>query len=62
MAGLARVTELLPGAPLMRNQITLMKHDNIASDDLPGLTELSVTPTAVEAIVLRVLRSEWQPI
>ena len=30
-----------------------MKHDNIASDDLPGLPELAVTPTAVEAIVHR---------
>jgi hypothetical protein len=31
-----------------------MKHDNIASDDLPGLNELSVTPTAVEAIVRQI--------
>jgi hypothetical protein len=32
-----------------------MKHDNIASADLPGLNELSVTPTAVEAIVLQIV-------
>ncbi len=48
---LAGVAEFLPGTPLTRNQIALMKHDNIASDDLPGLRELSVTPTALEAIV-----------
>jgi NADH dehydrogenase len=48
---LAGVAEFLPGKPLTRNQIALMEHDNIASDDLPGLPELSVTPTALEAIV-----------
>jgi uncharacterized protein YbjT (DUF2867 family) len=48
---LAGVAEFLPGTPLTRNQIALMKHDNIASDDLPGLRELSVTPTALEATV-----------
>jgi uncharacterized protein YbjT (DUF2867 family) len=48
---LARVAEFLPGAPLTRNQIALMRRDNIASDDMPGLSKLSVTPTAVEAIV-----------
>ena len=31
-----------------------MKRDNVASDDLPGLPELSVTPTAVETIVLQI--------
>jgi hypothetical protein len=51
---LAGVAEFLPGMPLTRNQIALMKHDNIASDDRPGLRELSITPTAVEAIVLQV--------
>jgi hypothetical protein len=48
---LAGVAELLPSTPLTRNQVALIKHDNIASDHLPGLPELSVTPTALEAIV-----------
>jgi hypothetical protein len=48
---LAGIAEFLLGTPLTRNQIALMEHDNIASDDLPGLPELSVTPTALEAIV-----------
>jgi NADH dehydrogenase len=51
---LAGVAEFLPGTPLTRNQIALMKRDNVASDDLPGLPELSVTPTAVEAVVRRI--------
>ena len=48
---LALVAEFLPGAPLTRNQVALMQHDNIASDDLPGLLELSITPTALETVV-----------
>jgi uncharacterized protein YbjT (DUF2867 family) len=52
---LAGVAEFLPGTPLTRNQIALMKRDNVASDDLPGLPELSVTPTAVEAIVRQIV-------
>jgi uncharacterized protein YbjT (DUF2867 family) len=51
---LAGVAEFLPGTPLTRNQIALMKHDNIASGDLPGLPELAITPTAVEAVVLQI--------
>jgi NADH dehydrogenase len=51
---LAGIAEFVPGTPLTRNQIALMKHDNITSDHLPGLNELSVTPTAVEAIVLQI--------
>jgi uncharacterized protein YbjT (DUF2867 family) len=51
---LAGIAEFLPGTPLTRNQIALMEHDNVASADLPGLPELSVTPTAVEAIVLQI--------
>jgi NADH dehydrogenase len=51
---LAGVAEFLPGTPLTRNQIALMKHDNVASDDLPGLPELFVTPTAVEEIVRQI--------
>ena len=51
---LAGVPEFLLGTPLTRNQIALMRRDNVASDDLPGLPELSVTPTAVEAVVRQI--------
>jgi uncharacterized protein YbjT (DUF2867 family) len=51
---LALVAEFLPGTPLTRNQIALLQHDNIASTELPGLPELSITPTALEAIVRQI--------
>jgi uncharacterized protein YbjT (DUF2867 family) len=53
---LARVAEFLPGPPLTRHQIDLMKRDSITSDDRPGLLELSVTPTAVEDILPDIAR------
>ena len=54
---LAWISEHLPGAPLTRNQIALMRHDNIASPDLPGLPELHIEPTSIEAIVSAVERT-----
>jgi hypothetical protein len=59
---LAGIAEFLPGTPLTRNQIALMEHDNVASADLPGLPELSVTPTAVEVIVATLDMVRNQPI
>ncbi|MCW2239099.1 complex I NDUFA9 subunit family protein [Azospirillum canadense] len=47
----ALIAERLPGAPLTRHQIELLRHDTIASGVWPGLRELSITPTPVEAIV-----------
>ncbi len=40
-----------PGAPLTRDQIALMRRDNVASRDLPGLRELGVSPAALEDVV-----------
>jgi uncharacterized protein YbjT (DUF2867 family) len=51
---LARMTELVPGAPLTRNQVALMRHDNVASRDLPGLPELGIPARAVEDVVLEI--------
>lgn len=45
----ARLAGLLPHPPLTRDQVVLMRRDNLASPDLPGLAELGVTPTALEA-------------
>lgn len=47
---LARMTELMPAAPLTRNQVALMRHDNVASPELPGLAELGIQPTPVEEV------------
>ncbi len=48
---LALVAEFLPGAPLTRNQVALMRRDNVASGDLPGLQDLGIRPTAVEDVL-----------
>jgi uncharacterized protein YbjT (DUF2867 family) len=48
---LAFLSEFAPGIPLTRNQVTLMRRDNVASGDLPGLRDLHVAPTALEDIV-----------
>jgi uncharacterized protein YbjT (DUF2867 family) len=43
---------LLPIAPpLTSDQVTLLRSDNVANPKLPGLADLGITPTAVEAIV-----------
>src|SRR5215218_6993436 len=48
---LAWISEHVPGAPLTRNQIALMQHDNVASPNCPGLPELGIKPTAIEAVL-----------
>ncbi|HYZ27296.1 MAG TPA: complex I NDUFA9 subunit family protein [Geminicoccaceae bacterium] len=47
----ARLLELLPDPPLTRDQVELLKVDNVASSDLPGLQALDITPTPIELIV-----------
>ncbi len=43
--------EFLPKPLLTRDQVTLLKSDNIASGELPGLESLSIAPTAAEVIL-----------
>ena len=45
VAGLA---EILPRPPLTRNQVELMQIDTTASDNLPGLRELGISPRSLE--------------
>jgi NADH dehydrogenase len=47
----ARLFEFLPNPPLTSGQVDLLKADNVASRDLPGLRELNILPKAIEAIV-----------
>ena len=47
----AAISEFLPDAPLTRNQVALMRRDNVASKDLPGLRDLHIVPTALEGVV-----------
>ena len=54
----ARLMELGPGQPLMsRDNLDSMKTDNLASGRLPGLQELGVSPSALDAIAPSYLES-----
>jgi len=41
----------LPNPPLTRDQVELLKRDNVVSPDMPGLHTLGIPPTAVEMIL-----------
>ncbi len=55
----ATLMELLPRPMLTRDQVESLKTDNIAPAGAPGLQELSLMPTALEAILPTYL-SAWQ--
>jgi len=42
---------MLPNPPLTLDQLKLLKVDNICRKSAPGLTDLGVTPTAIEGVV-----------
>jgi len=44
-------TGLLPVPPLTRDQVTLLRSDNVVSDGASGLADLRIAATSVEAIV-----------
>jgi len=48
--------EMLPGKPLTRDQVTLLRRDNVVSGTMPGLADLGITPKAVELVVPTYLR------
>jgi NADH dehydrogenase len=47
----ARLFELLPNPPLTTGQVDLLKADNVASGNLPGLRDLGIEPKGIEEIV-----------
>jgi NADH dehydrogenase len=47
----ARLLELLPEPPLTRDQVELLKVDNVVGATMPGLQALDITPTPIELIV-----------
>ena len=53
---LARGAELLPTAPVTRNQVELMEVDTVASADLPGFAELGILPRAVEPTLQEIVQ------
>lgn len=57
----AQAMEWLPGPTLMsRDNALSLQSDNIASGELPGLTALGITPTALEAVAPAYLAG-WGP-
>ncbi|MEQ8653703.1 MAG: complex I NDUFA9 subunit family protein [Kiloniellales bacterium] len=47
----ARFLELLPVPPLTRDQVLLLKQDNVVSADARGFKELGIEPQAIEAVM-----------
>jgi NADH dehydrogenase len=43
--------ELLSSPLVTRNQVDLMRQDNIASVDLPGLTDLDIEPRNIGEVI-----------
>jgi len=47
----ARLGELLPTPPITRDQLVLLRRDNVVADGAAGLSALGISASAVEAIV-----------
>jgi uncharacterized protein YbjT (DUF2867 family) len=47
----ATVLELLPVPPLTRDQVRLLRHDNVVAEGARTLGDLGLTPTAIEVIL-----------
>ena len=45
------VLQVLPVPPLTRDQVRLLRHDNVVADDALTLSDLGITPTALEAVI-----------
>lgn len=58
----ASVLELLPVPPLTRDQVAMLRHDNVVSSGMPGLAELGIAPTPLEVIVPQYLRTFALPV
>lgn len=52
----ACVLEMLPGKLLTRDQLKMLARDNVVASDALGLSDLGISPTAVEQIVPEYLR------
>jgi uncharacterized protein YbjT (DUF2867 family) len=52
---LASAGEMLPNAPVTRNQIELMQVDNVASPSMPGFAELGIAPRLLEDVLREML-------
>lgn len=48
---LAYFAELLPQPPITRNQVELMRIDNVASAEWPGFGALGIQPSGIETVL-----------
>ena len=51
---LASGAEMLPEPPLTRNQVGLMQLDNVASPGVPGFSDLGISSTSLEDVLLAI--------
>jgi NADH dehydrogenase len=54
--GIARLSELLPRAPVTRNQVELMQVDTVVTPGASGFAELGIAPQSVEEALVEVVR------
>ena len=54
---LAWLGEMMPGAPITRNQIELMQIDTVVSPDMPRFADLGISPRAMEEVLSGMLRA-----
>ena len=47
----AALAERVPGKPLTRDQLRMLRHDNVVAPGAAGLPELGITPASIELIV-----------
>ena len=47
----AAILQLLPRPPLTRDQVKMLRHDNIVTDGALNLADLGIQPTALEAVL-----------
>jgi NADH dehydrogenase len=57
-AALAFAAEMLPRPPVTRNQVDLMRMDNVASPAMPGFDDLGISPHAIEPVLQEILRTD----
>ena len=51
------VSETLPAPPITRNQVELMRKDNIPEPDAPGFEALQISPQGIENILPQILQA-----
>jgi len=56
----ASAMAILPNPPVTRDQLKLLKVDNVVGDDAKGLDDLGINPTPIELIVPSYLQ-RYQP-